>query len=187
MVKAQKSKGIALIVTSAFFYALMSVFVSKAGDLPFFEKVLFRNLVSTAVAAWMLIKKHVPLRVSRDCVTPLIDLLPGSQPEVVHLVIHEMGAHPQLGKSLVEIAANLIQRGKIRTNVVLCSFLRYVLRHNGDALYFQCLYPALQRAYLYKHKNAQGRQQYKQKRHKITLHKLPLSFHLAHYISEMQS
>lgn len=72
MVKAQKSKGIALIVTSAFFYALMSVFVSKAGDLPFFEKVLFRNLVSTAVAAWMLIKKHVPLRVSRDCVTPLI-------------------------------------------------------------------------------------------------------------------
>ena len=72
MDNTQKSKGILLIITSAFFYALMSVFVSKAGDLPFFEKVLFRNLVSTAVAAWMLLKKKIPLRVSRDCALPLI-------------------------------------------------------------------------------------------------------------------
>ncbi len=71
MENTQKSKGILLIITSAFFYALMSVFVSKAGDLPFFEKVLFRNLVSTAVAGWMLLKNRTPLRVSRDCALPL--------------------------------------------------------------------------------------------------------------------
>lgn len=72
MENTQKTKGILLIITSALFYAIMSVFVSKAGELPFFEKVLFRNLVSTAVAAGMLIKKRVPLRVSRDCTVPLI-------------------------------------------------------------------------------------------------------------------
>jgi len=69
---SQKTKGILLIISSAFFFAIMSAFVSMAGDLPFFEKVLFRNLVSMAVAAGVLIKKSIPLRVSRDCAMPLL-------------------------------------------------------------------------------------------------------------------
>ncbi len=48
--------GIFFIVLSAFFFALMSVFVRLAGDLPTYQKAFFRNLVATMVAGIALIK-----------------------------------------------------------------------------------------------------------------------------------
>ena len=47
----QKYKGIICIVISAFFFALMSLFVKLSGDLPVFQKSFFRNLVAVAFAA----------------------------------------------------------------------------------------------------------------------------------------
>ena len=41
-----KNKGILLIVTSAFFFALMGIFVKLSGDLPAVEKAFFRNLIA---------------------------------------------------------------------------------------------------------------------------------------------
>ncbi|MCR5494072.1 MAG: DMT family transporter [Treponema sp.] len=43
-------KGILLITSSAFFFALMAVFVRLSGDLPFFQKAFFRNLISFLIA-----------------------------------------------------------------------------------------------------------------------------------------
>lgn len=43
-------KGIMYIVISAFFFALMNVFVKAAGDIPSLQKAFFRNLVSFFVA-----------------------------------------------------------------------------------------------------------------------------------------
>ena len=42
--------GIVFILISAFFFALMSVFVRLSGDLPTFQKSFFRNLVASIVA-----------------------------------------------------------------------------------------------------------------------------------------
>lgn len=50
----QLTKGILCLVLSAFFFALMNVFVRLAGDIPVFEKSLFRNLVAFIVAAAVL-------------------------------------------------------------------------------------------------------------------------------------
>jgi len=44
------TKGIMYIVISAFFFALMNVFVKSAGDIPSLQKAFFRNLVSFLVA-----------------------------------------------------------------------------------------------------------------------------------------
>lgn len=52
-----KSKGIVLIIISAFGFAMMSTFVKLAGDLPSFQKTFFRNIVSLAIA-FILILKH---------------------------------------------------------------------------------------------------------------------------------
>lgn len=55
------SKGIILIIISAFFFALMSTFVRLAGDIFFVQKAFFRNAVSflIALAGVLLdIKKH---------------------------------------------------------------------------------------------------------------------------------
>ena len=43
---SQKNKGIILIITSAFFFALMNMMVRLAGDLPSIEKSFFRNCCS---------------------------------------------------------------------------------------------------------------------------------------------
>ena len=48
--------GIIYILLSAFFFALMSVFVRLSGDLPVFQKSLFRNAVAAVVAFCVLLK-----------------------------------------------------------------------------------------------------------------------------------
>ena len=51
---SNKSKAIGYIMLSAFGFALMTAFVRLAGDLPFTQKSLFRNLVAVAVASIVL-------------------------------------------------------------------------------------------------------------------------------------
>ena len=51
---SNKSKAIGYIMLSAFGFALMTAFVRLAGDLPFTQKSLFRNLVAVTVAAIVL-------------------------------------------------------------------------------------------------------------------------------------
>lgn len=68
---SEKNKGILLLVISSFCFALMSAFVRLSGDLPFFQKVLFRNAVSAVVAGGVLLNRRVPLRVPRGCGSPL--------------------------------------------------------------------------------------------------------------------
>ena len=56
MMEKKKYLGIVCIITSAFFFALMNVFVRLSGDLPSVQKSFFRNLVAM-VFAWVLLKK----------------------------------------------------------------------------------------------------------------------------------
>ncbi len=56
IIKSSRVKGIMYIIASAFGFALMSACVKLAGDLPKFQKVFFRNLVSAVVALYLIIK-----------------------------------------------------------------------------------------------------------------------------------
>ena len=69
---AQKNRGIALLVMSSFFFALMSAFVRMSGELPFFQKVLFRNAVAMVSSGMVLLFRHIPVRVPRECRLPLM-------------------------------------------------------------------------------------------------------------------
>lgn len=53
---SEKNKGILCIISAAFFFSLMTVFVRLAGDLPTMQKTVFRNLVAAVVSRGMLIK-----------------------------------------------------------------------------------------------------------------------------------
>ncbi|MDO5734598.1 MAG: DMT family transporter [Eubacteriales bacterium] len=57
-----RKKGILYILLSAFAFAIMAVFVREAGDLPSAQKALFRNLVSFAFAALILLRSGTALR-----------------------------------------------------------------------------------------------------------------------------
>ncbi|MBQ2971482.1 MAG: DMT family transporter [Ruminococcus sp.] len=56
-----KNKAIIFLITSAFFFALMSTFVRLSGDLPTVEKMLFRNLVAAVIASMILIKNKISI------------------------------------------------------------------------------------------------------------------------------
>ena len=49
-IRKQEYRGIACLVLSAFCFALMSMFVHLAGDLPSMQKSFFRNLVAALAA-----------------------------------------------------------------------------------------------------------------------------------------
>lgn len=53
---SNRSKGILFIVSSAFLFAGMNLFVKLSGDLPVFQKVFFRNLIAAMIAFIVLIK-----------------------------------------------------------------------------------------------------------------------------------
>ena len=57
MIKNDKSKGIIYIIISAFFFALMGLFVKLSGDLPIIQKSFFRNAVA-CIFAFVIITKN---------------------------------------------------------------------------------------------------------------------------------
>ena len=56
IINSDRTKGIAFIILSALGFALMSACVKLAGDLPNFQKVFFRNLVSAIIALYLILK-----------------------------------------------------------------------------------------------------------------------------------
>ena len=53
---SEKNKGILCIISAAFFFSLMTVFVRLSGDLPTMQKTIFRNLVAAIVSWGMLLR-----------------------------------------------------------------------------------------------------------------------------------
>lgn len=66
MNRMKKYKGILLIVLSAFCFALMSMFVRLAGDVPSVQKSFFRNIVAAAFAAVILLRARTRPHLTRD-------------------------------------------------------------------------------------------------------------------------
>lgn len=58
MLKNDKTKGIIYIIISAFFFALMGLFVKLSGDLPTVQKTFFRNAVAMIFAFVIITKNH---------------------------------------------------------------------------------------------------------------------------------
>ena len=69
---SQKNKGIILIITSAFFFALMNMMVRLAGDLPSIEKSFFRNFVAVFFALIALKKSHTPVHIPKGLLKNLL-------------------------------------------------------------------------------------------------------------------
>lgn len=69
--KNSQTKGILLIVISAFSFSLMSLFVRFAGDLPTFQKAFFRNSVA-ALVSFVLLLKDRSLKMKKGSFVPLL-------------------------------------------------------------------------------------------------------------------
>lgn len=60
-----KKLGILYIICAAFFFALMNLFVRLAGDLPFYEKAFFRNVVAIFVSSFAIYKAGEGIKVGK--------------------------------------------------------------------------------------------------------------------------
>ena len=56
--KNNKTLGILFILGAAFFFALMSLSVRLAGDLPVFEKMFFRNIAALVYTSIIVLKQE---------------------------------------------------------------------------------------------------------------------------------
>lgn len=65
MESANRNKGILCILCAALCFAMMSMFVRLAGDLPVFEKAFFRNFVAAVVAFITIRKNHTPMYIGK--------------------------------------------------------------------------------------------------------------------------
>lgn len=54
-----KTKGILYVITAAFGFSMMSVFVHLSGDLPPFQKAFFRNAAALIAVAVIMLKRHI--------------------------------------------------------------------------------------------------------------------------------
>ncbi len=64
----QKNVGIFYIIMAAFFFALMSFFVRKAGDLPTMQKAFFRNAVAMVISFVMLIRSDEGFKIKKGSI-----------------------------------------------------------------------------------------------------------------------
>ncbi len=70
--KTNSFRGILCILLAAFFFALLTVFIKLAGDVPTIQKSLFRNLIAAVFAAAALLRSKQRFSVRRDCVGGLV-------------------------------------------------------------------------------------------------------------------
>ncbi len=54
-----KTKGILYVITAAFGFSMMSVFVHLSGDLPVFQKAFFRNVVALIFVTGIMLKRKI--------------------------------------------------------------------------------------------------------------------------------
>lgn len=65
MKSQNKNKAIMYIILSAFFFALMNIFVKLAGDVPSTQKSVFRNAVALVFAFIIIVKQKIPLKIQK--------------------------------------------------------------------------------------------------------------------------
>lgn len=67
----KKKQAIACIISAAFFFALMNLFVKLSGELPVWQKSMFRNLVAMFIALFVVIKDRTSLRIEKKNYLPM--------------------------------------------------------------------------------------------------------------------
>ena len=69
---SKKNQGILCILSAAFFFALMNLFVRLAGDLPTVQKSFFRNFIAAILAFIMLIRSRQKVTLTKENVKDLL-------------------------------------------------------------------------------------------------------------------
>jgi len=67
-----KTKGILHLLLSAFSFALMSMFISLAGDMPVYEKAFFRNFIAVILSVILLLRSDEKFKIKKGSLPLLL-------------------------------------------------------------------------------------------------------------------
>lgn len=130
---SQKNKGILLIITSAFFFALMAMMVRMAGDLPSIEKSFFRNFVAMFFALFTLKKNNTPMKIPKGTLSPLlIRSICGTLGilcnfyAVDHLMLADASILNKLSPFFAILFSFLLLKEKIHPFAACCVFIAFI-------------------------------------------------------------
>jgi Predicted permeases len=72
LIMTEKQKGIIFIITSAFLFALMNLFVKLSGNLPAIQKAFFRNAGAFIISLAVILKHQKAIHIKKDAIPLLI-------------------------------------------------------------------------------------------------------------------
>ena len=122
----RRTKGILSILSSAFCFALMNMFVRLSGDIPSIEKSFFRNFIAALVALVLVLKERKTLSVKKEdvpmlllrSVTGTVGIL-GNFYAVDHLILSDATMLNKMAPFFTLIFSFLFLKEKIRPKVAL--------------------------------------------------------------------
>lgn len=128
-----KYKGIFFIILSAFFFALMALFIRIAGDIHFVQKAFFRNLIAFFFALAIMIKNKEKITIRRKY---LPDLLMRAVAETIgifcnffaieHLVLSDASMLNKMSPFFAILFSYLILKEKLNLRQGLIVFLAFI-------------------------------------------------------------
>lgn len=130
---ADKRKGSLLILTQAFFFALMSVFVRLAGDAPLVQKMLMRNLIPAIFSAFLLYKNQVRIVVPASARLPLsLRVVVGfigvlcNYYAIGHLLLASANSLSKVGPFFAILFAAFFLKEKVTRTQWLCVMIAFI-------------------------------------------------------------
>lgn len=122
----RRTKGILSILSSAFCFALMNMFVRLSGDIPSIEKSFFRNFIAALVALVLVLKERKTLSVKKEdvpmlllrSVTGTVGIL-GNFYAVDHLILSDATMLNKMAPFFTLIFSFLFLKEKIRPKVAV--------------------------------------------------------------------
>lgn len=129
----QKYKGILCILTSAFCFATMNMFVRLAGDLPSIEKSFFRNFVAMIISFLLIVKNNDGFKWNKDnlslmmvrAIAGTVGIL-GNFYAIDHLMLSDATMLNKLSPFFAIIFSIFLMNEKVSLSqslIVICAFI----------------------------------------------------------------
>lgn len=152
---SSRTKGVVFIISAAFCFALMGLFVRLSGDLPFIQKSLFRNLVALFVISFNMLRMHEKIVIKKgDLKFLMMRALFGSVGifgnfyAIDHLVLSDATMLNKLSPFFVIIFSFIILKEKltlVQGASVVIAFIGalFIIKPTGDVANFAAIAGAL--------------------------------------------
>ena len=123
---SNKVKGIMCIISSAFCFALMNMFVRMAGDLPSIQKSFFRNFIALIIAFIVLIRTDEKFKFNKKNLPELLLRSIFGTMGIDHLVLSDASMLNKLSPFFAVICSYFVLKEKVKPFQALAVIVAFI-------------------------------------------------------------